>query len=418
MERLYHLILVFSLIFNYRVPVFYNSVILTLFLCLPLFLVRRKTAHDFLRVVSNKYIFRIILFTFILLLLFLFSSFLHGTYDYSFPLKFLSQLIIFIVAAVFLSVTYRKQEDKYLYISKLIFSAFILQVFIQLGSLMSNTFFSYVQFFQIRSDKIASVLAQFEGIRGGALSGDLFFSLGVLYGIVFIFYTKYILDKGRITMFDSTALLLFFTGITLSARVGYIGVLLSIVYFLFHQLSIAKKIGSIVKIALIVFLVIILSILILPSNISDRFVNEIAPFAFEFYYTYIESGDIGTSSTNALLDRMFIYPESMKTWLVGDGMYTGLDGFYYKHTDAGYSRIIFYAGILGLSILFFYQCLFLFPEKNQSFAKEKKGYLLTSSIILLYILTVNIKGLALGSSSGVLVLCMLFFFNGPKKTKS
>lgn len=60
-----------------------------------------------------------------------------------------------------------------------------------------------------------------------------------------------------------------------------------------------------------------------------------------------------------------IFPDNFKTWIIGDGYmasgsndpyYIGpADYGFYMNTDAGYSRFIFYFGLIGLSsfILFF-----------------------------------------------------------------
>ena len=58
---------------------------------------------------------------------------------------------------------------------------------------------------------------------------------------------------------------------------------------------------------------------------------------------------------------MIIWPESLKTWLIGDGFFDNpmdipdrfgqvYNGFY-KHTDIGYLRYIFYFGVIGLVLM-------------------------------------------------------------------
>lgn len=56
---------------------------------------------------------------------------------------------------------------------------------------------------------------------------------------------------------------------------------------------------------------------------------------------------------------MYVFPETLKTWIIGDGYflnpsdidsyYTGkIYGGYYMGTDVGYLRFIFYFGLIGL----------------------------------------------------------------------
>lgn len=87
-------------------------------------------------------------------------------------------------------------------------------------------------------------------------------------------------------------------------------------------------------------------------------------FAFEGFFNYFEQGEWTTTSTERW-ETMFIWPESLKTWLIGDGYFDGpsdTDPYYvgpfnpgfYKWTDIGYLRFIYYFGILGLSLFIAY----------------------------------------------------------------
>jgi len=59
-----------------------------------------------------------------------------------------------------------------------------------------------------------------------------------------------------------------------------------------------------------------------------------------------------------MLQEGFIYPDNLRCWLIGDGHMasTDIDPYYqgtayhgfYKGVDAGYSRFLFYFGLVGL----------------------------------------------------------------------
>ena len=64
---------------------------------------------------------------------------------------------------------------------------------------------------------------------------------------------------------------------------------------------------------------------------------------------------------------MYVFPDNIKTWIIGDGYFANpgdtdpyyvgpLGGAFYKSTDVGYLRFIFYFGVLGLFafVLFLY----------------------------------------------------------------
>lgn len=81
-------------------------------------------------------------------------------------------------------------------------------------------------------------------------------------------------------------------------------------------------------------------------------------FAFEGFFSWWETGEWQTRSTDAW-KGMIIWPDNLKTWLIGDGYFNGptgsdpyyvgpINGGYYKWTDIGYLRFIFYFGMLGL----------------------------------------------------------------------
>ena len=68
---------------------------------------------------------------------------------------------------------------------------------------------------------------------------------------------------------------------------------------------------------------------------------------------------------------MIVWPDNMKTWLIGDGYFNGpssTDPYYvgpvnfgfYKWTDIGYLRFIFYFGVVGLLtfIIYFFKVAF------------------------------------------------------------
>ncbi len=81
-------------------------------------------------------------------------------------------------------------------------------------------------------------------------------------------------------------------------------------------------------------------------------------FAFEGFFSLVEKGEWETSSGEKL-KTMVVYPETLHTWVIGDGYFENsrndenylgdaTDQGYYMGTDVGYLRFIFYFGILGL----------------------------------------------------------------------
>lgn len=102
-------------------------------------------------------------------------------------------------------------------------------------------------------------------------------------------------------------------------------------------------------------------------------------FGFEGFFSLIEKGKWDVGSNNTLIEYMVVFPDNLKTWLIGDAYamnpsdcdpnYIGpiFKGFY-MNTDVGYLRFIFYFGIIGCFtlILFIYNvasiCVERFPH--------------------------------------------------------
>lgn len=117
-------------------------------------------------------------------------------------------------------------------------------------------------------------------------------------------------------------------------------------------------------------------------SINEGFYHDIR-YAFEGFFSLVEKGTWQVSS-NEILIGMYVFPETLKTWVVGDGYFanpiftdpyfTGhvTDGFY-MGTDVGYLRYIFYFGVIGLisiSAVFCksaYICISRFPDYRKMF---------------------------------------------------
>ena len=99
---------------------------------------------------------------------------------------------------------------------------------------------------------------------------------------------------------------------------------------------------------------------------NDLGFRENVRFAFEGFFNWQETGEWTTTSTERW-QTMFIWPDNAKTWLIGDGYFDGpsdIDPYYvgpanpgyYKWTNIGYLRFIFYFGIVGLLTFIIYFC--------------------------------------------------------------
>lgn len=169
------------------------------------------------------------------------------------------------------------------------------------------------------------------------------------------------------------------------ARTTTIGVVLSILYWLSalcRRSPEAASENSYLWRWLIGSVVVALLIIVPLYNTNPEFrVNT--RFAFEGFFSLIEKGRWEVHSNNILMN-MYVFPDNLKTWIIGDGYienpvdidcyYTGkVIGGFYMGTDVGYLRFIFYFGIFGLLafIAFFIaitqNCMKKFPTQRLMF---------------------------------------------------
>lgn len=168
------------------------------------------------------------------------------------------------------------------------------------------------------------------------------------------------------------------------ARTTTVGVGLALLYWvytLFKQSRNGKEEKSHLWGWLIGVILVALLIIVPLYNTNPNF-RANTRFAFEGFFSLAEKGKWEVHSNNILMD-MYVFPDNLKTWIIGDGYmksprndpyYTGeIVGGYYMGTDVGYLRFIFYFGIFGLMsfIAFFIaitqSCMQKFPAQSMLF---------------------------------------------------
>lgn len=114
----------------------------------------------------------------------------------------------------------------------------------------------------------------------------------------------------------------------------------------------------------ILVVVIILVPLVVYLYNTNVVIHNNLRFAFEGFFSLWEKGEWQTNS-NSILLNMFRFPDNIKTWLIGDGYMENpialdpyfideLTGGYYKGTDVGYCRFLFYFGLIGLGAFMYF----------------------------------------------------------------
>lgn len=150
-------------------------------------------------------------------------------------------------------------------------------------------------------------------------------------------------------------------------RTTSVGVIMSIVYWCYDALLIKTTKKDYLN-HLGVLLLVSIPIMVILYHTNDIFFKNMR-FAFEGFFSLAEKGKWDMNSTNILTEHMVVFPDNMKTWIIGDGYganpyndpyYTGpaYHGFY-MGTDIGYLRFIFFFGILGMfSMITMFICFY------------------------------------------------------------
>lgn len=143
------------------------------------------------------------------------------------------------------------------------------------------------------------------------------------------------------------------------ARTTIVGVGLSLFYALlvFRPQRVSNALFRLLRVAAMIIIIVIPITLFLYNNNQQFY--ELIRFAFEGFFNLAERGEWYISS-NERLKSMIVFPDNLKTWIIGDGYfinpydtdptYVGeFIGGYYMGTDIGYLRFVFYFGLIGLA---------------------------------------------------------------------
>lgn len=150
-------------------------------------------------------------------------------------------------------------------------------------------------------------------------------------------------------------------------RTATIGIILSALYLVYVYLAAEPEqvanVRSLVACSAYLLVPFLCAVIYLYN--TDAAVRHDIRFAFEGFFSLYEQGKWETNS-NEILKGMYVFPDNMKTWIIGDGYfdnpneslyYTGPQyrGFYHD-TDVGYLRFIYYFGMTGLLTISLYMC--------------------------------------------------------------
>lgn len=402
-KAFFAIVLLFMLIFGFRLPIIYNSAILALFISIFIIFFSKKLRFKILQLIKSRYIIRIFA---LLILLFSVSTLIpifHNTYDFT-TLKGLFGIFVTLMITFFVYVSISNRLNNKTDILKYIIIVFFIQSLIQVLALMSPSFLSMIQYFQPQNAIEIAGSDYYQGLRGLSLSTEQFFGLSGAYGLIIILYVKFMLDERRITTLNLIILLILLTSAFFVGRTVVIGLLFAILYFILYQGN-ANKLKFIYKISMIIIIFSFIIFNLLTSELQSLIIDVILPQVFDS-----SSSSKANNSLSRLYEMLSISIDEM-TYIIGDGYYMK-DGHYYMHTDSGYLRQLLYGGIFFILLNFIYQISYFSYGKLYFISKrEKNNFFLFSFIIFLYLSVLHIKGEVIGSGKMLMIILMLYGIN-------
>ncbi|WP_303180921.1 hypothetical protein [uncultured Butyricimonas sp.] len=389
----------FFYIFGLQLPVVRTSSLLLLVLLPIRFLFLRGGFDIAKRMFLHPYVVRLLgMYLFVMFYMILLTT-MHLELDLTLLPTLINVMLHFIVGIFLVSLlVYRKYTlDEVL---SLLIGIFVVQSVIQIMAFFSPSLQGFIQLFQ--GNSTIEVASKFAGRRGLALAGTVFFGLAILYGLIFLFFIKRCVDREKFTYRDVVCGIILFIGGFFTGRTFFVGVGVAGLYFLCSSFSFLYKVKTLCRI----FLFIVLGAMVIWMSLTDSLqykVYNLLLYAFEFLFNYLEKGTLETTSSSTLFDDMY-FSISLPTFFVGDGLYTGYDGAYYLHTDAGYMRNILYIGVGGFVLLILLDVFLVFGRQVLREGKMLKFGL----FILFYLGIIHVKGEVFGYS--VMLHCFLFIY--------
>lgn len=340
----------------------------------------------------NKRFFSVYIWTLVLLIVGILSTAVfNDAYDFGI-FRVIISIVLYSFSAFFVVDLIHKASDSFSFYTLLEWILYITLI----QAILSLIIFFIPSLKEIYLDiiKRQNELAEHAAIRESAfrlmaVSKIQYANMAVMYGIALLgavtlpFSKESKLYKRKLLYF--TSLIIIVVAGVLTARTFFL-ILICVLLYLWYLLWKKNGLISILKVLLTVFIILILFFSGMSLLEDSKYISTYK-WAFEWYFSLLENGTFETSSTNNL-KSMFIFPDNVKTWLIGDGRLNAANGGFYKNTDVGYFRNLFYWGIIGSLLFYFVQYQYFLITKRTTHQILIKFFL---SFIMIWVLIYNFK---------------------------
>ena len=403
MKFLFKVIILFLIVFNFRVPVLYNSAFVSIALC-AFYYIKKRNSIPF-TFFFQRYCTVILIGTVALAFIVSTISILHNM-DIL-PVRgrrvWVEFMMLWALTFALPVLVEGKESTAFEELTVIICYAFALQGVISLIAYLYNPFAEFLLNFKEDAIKEADAESTLDNrFRFLNLSGIVLVELAAAYGVALVtfFWVQMNSDHSYMRGWKKYAVFFFIVlGTSFAGRTGFIGFLMGFggwLFFSFQNIfvKIKRNIGS-----LIIFILCILFAynFLLTGNQRRSFDAELFPFAFEWYYNLRDYGKFSVASMEATpIHYFYLYDETL---FKGEGIDAFAGGSRYHHSDAGYMNNLVFGGIPFFICLIIYQCLYTIPPIDISLKKNTRHNRISIgffALLFIYIFIVEIKVTALG----------------------
>ena len=404
MQFLFKVIILFLIVFNFRVPVFYNSAFVAILLSIVYYIWKRGAIP--FTFFFQRYNAVILIGTIVLAFIVSLIAFFHHTDIMPVREKrvWIEFMMLWSIVFALPLLVEGKESTAFEEIAILICYIFAIQGLISLTAYLYTPFADFLMKtkpdYILEAEQSGTLDNRFRYLN---LSGTLLVELTAAFGVAFIvfFWLQLRSDHPLMSGWKKyVVFFLIFLGTVFSGRTGFFGLLIGLVGWLFFSLNrifmfFKRNIWYITGSVLVILL--IFNVLFTGKQ-RESFNNEVFPFAFEWYYNYRDYGKFEVSSMEATSEHYYyLYDETL---LKGHG----LDAFggnvpLYHHSDAGYINNLVFGGIPFLICLIIYQCLYTVCPIALALKNDSRINRINCCFFLLffvYIFIIEIKAPAIG----------------------
>ena len=410
MKFVFKVIILFLIVFNFRLPFVYNSAFVSIILCWLYYLRnRRKVPFTFF---FQRYIVVILIVSLIIIFVVISIALMHGTdaFDPQRRYWIVFQMLGAVIFALPLLVE-GKESSAIEEISIIICCAFALQGVSCVAAYLYPPLADI--FMKIKPEDLAMDLRTSDienRFRYLSLSGVMLMELAAIFGVAFIVFFWMQLKNNHPFMRGWRKYILFFLiflGTVFAGRTGFFGLLFGFVGWLYFSFNRIFKVleQNLAYIVSCTALILFIFYFVFNSNQRNAFTDEVFPFAFEWYYNYIDYGKVEVASMEVIPSHYYYLTD--ETLLHGHGISAYDTNSPYPHSDAGYINRLIYGGIPFLVFLIICQCMYFarplaIAIKNRS--RESKIDRVFFLLLFIYVFVVEIKSPAICYLHSLLVM--------------